>query len=182
MLFRSMYLHDSLSLAILRLRDRLWNELRLSLICDIGLVDSRWLSSNLDLDRSWHLNFFHGSRGPSLRLSLAILGNCLRNWAESCVVGGGHGRDMIGLIWLLLCHGLGDIIFDLLDGSRSPCLRLCLSILCDCLRNWAESGGIRSLGLRDVLSFIWLLDRLDLGRLDRFYSVLDTLQRCESQN
>lgn len=106
------YLHDSLSLAILRLRDRLWNELRLSLISDIGFVDSCWLSSNLDLDRSWHLNFLHGSGGPSLRLSLAVLGNRLRNRAEG--------------------------------------------------------GGIRSLGLRDVLSLIWLLDRLDLGRLDRF--------------
>lgn len=162
------YLHDSLSLAILRLRDRLWDELSLSLICDIGLVNSCWLSSNLDLDGSWHLNFLHGSRGPSICLSLAVLRNCLCDWAESCRVRGGHGGDMIGLVWLLLCHGLGNIILDLLDGSRNPCLCLRLSILCDCLRDWAESGGIRSLGLRDVLSLIWLLNRLDLGRLDCF--------------
>ena len=159
------YLHDSLSLAILSLRDRLWNELRLSLICDIGLVNSCWLSSNLDLDRSWHFNFLHGSRGPSLRLSLAVPGNCLRDWAESCGVRSSHGGDMIGLIWLLLCHGLGNIVLDLLYGSRCPCLRLRLSILCDCLRNWAESGGIRSLGFRDVLSLVRLLDRLDFSRL-----------------
>lgn len=162
------YLHDGLNLAVLRLCDRLWNELRLSHICDIGRVDSCWLSSDLNLGYSWHLNFLHGSRGPSLRLSLAVLGNCFCNGAESCGVGCGHGRDIICLIWLLLCHGLGDIILDLLDGSRSPCLCLRPPILCDCLRNWAESGGIRSLGLRDMLSLIWLLDRLELGRLDRF--------------
>ena len=75
---------------------------------------------------------------------------------------------MIGLIWLLLRHGLGDIVLDLLHGSRSPCLRLRLSILRDRLRNRAESGGVRSFGFRDVLSLVWLLDRLDLCRLDCF--------------
>lgn len=163
-----MYLYDCLSLAILRLRDRLWNELRLSLINDIGLVDSCWLPSNLNFDRSWHLDFLHGSRGPSLCLSLAVLDNCLCDWAEGCRVGGSHGGDVIGLIWLLLRHGLGDIVLDLLHGSRSPCLRLRLSILRDRLRNRAESGGVRSLGFRDVLSLVWLLDRLDLCRLDCF--------------